>query len=134
MAEAVHRTCGPVPVPGPGGWSSDHAALLPPGGAGTSERTLLLLLLRPGSVRQGPGRCRGPEAVGGQRGTVWTLLRRNDRLRTFERLLDSLVLVVLAPPPGEGVAGRSTNLSGFEVLVLLPVIFCVKIKIKNLSK
>lgn len=78
VAEGLHRARGPPPVPGPGGRSSDHAALLSAGRNRTSERTLLLLLCPAGSMRPGPTRRPGPKTVGCQREALWTLLRWND--------------------------------------------------------
>lgn len=72
VAEDLHRAGGPLPLPGPRGWSSDHTALLPAGGTGTSERSLLLLLWRAEGVRSRPWRGRCSQAVGGQWEALWT--------------------------------------------------------------
>lgn len=65
VAEGLHRARGPAAVPGPGGRSSDHAALRAAGGNRTSERTLLLLLCCAGSLCPRPRRCHVPKTVGG---------------------------------------------------------------------
>lgn len=77
MAEGLNWTCVLAAVPGPGGWSSDYTALRPAGGNRTSDWTLLLLLCCTGSEPQSPGWCCGQEAMGGQRETLWPLLRWN---------------------------------------------------------